>query len=66
MDKTNCEDFFIPNYTYFKAEDLERLYNLYTIALLGEEISEVERKETVSKMSKIQQELNIRKCKEVK
>uniref|UniRef100_A0A6H1Z786 Uncharacterized protein n=1 Tax=viral metagenome TaxID=1070528 RepID=A0A6H1Z786_9ZZZZ len=58
------ENIFIPNYTYFKAEDLERLYSIYTVALLGEEISEVERKETIAKMSKIQQELNIRKGKE--
>jgi len=58
------EDIFIPNYTYFKTPDLDRLYNLYTIALLGEEISEVERRETVCKMAKIQQELNIRKGKE--
>ena len=60
------EDIFIPNYTYFKAEDLERLYSIYTIALLGEEISEVERRETIVKMSKIREELNIRKGKEVK
>lgn len=61
MDKINCESFFIPEYAHFKTDDLEKLYSIYTIALLGDEISEVKRREVVCKMTKIREELDKRK-----